>query len=403
MAFAWWIWFLTPGLRRYLDYSIGWNPVTPISLTPYLVSGITLFSVARHLPKLARFSLAPFALLLAAVVYGQCVGMLRWGLLASTYGAISWIVPIGFGLHIAMATGRCGEYRVGVQRAFLWGILVISIYGLLQYVDPAPWDRYWMASAPMRSLGQPLPYQVRVFSTLNSPGPFATVLAAGLLLLLASRSPWRWPVAGVALLAFLLTLVRGVWAAWLLGLAVYVVYLPWRAKSRLLAVLAIGAIAIPLVIFDQPFDPVRTRVLSLMNLLSDESFVQRTAGISRSTEIIVASPLGAGLGGSGVSVALQSSSSAIRDFDNGVLETLYSFGWVAGGAFLLGTFWLLLRTIVRSEAGDDRFTNSARAMAVCIALTAIFGSAFTGVSGLLLWTSIGLLASGDASGVRRTS
>lgn len=395
MAFAWWIWFLTPGLRRYLDYLGGWHQVTPIVLTPYLVSGITLFSVVRHLPRLTRLALAPFGLLLAAVAYGYLIGILRWGFLASTYGALTKIVPIAFGLHIAMATRRSDQYRVGVERAFLWGMLIVSIYGVLQYLAPASWDAYWMTNVEMVSIGRPLPYEVRVFSTLNSPGPLATVLAAGLLLLLASRSPWRWPVVGVTLLTFLLTLVRGVWAAWLLGLAVYVAYLPWRTKWRLLTVLAIGMLAIPLIILDQPFDPVRTRMLSLVNLGSDFSFVQRMALIPRFVEIIAASPLGTGLGATGVSVMLHGSSSGIRDFDNGILETLYSLGWVAGGAFLIGTAWLLFRALRRREAVDDRFLKAARAIAVCVAFTAVFGDAFSGVSGILLWTSLGLLASAE--------
>jgi hypothetical protein len=395
MAFAWWIWFVTPGLRRYLEYHGSWNQVTPIVLTPYLVSGITLISVVRHLPKLKRLALAPFALLLAAVGYGYLLGILRWGFLASTYGALTKIVPIAFGLHIAMAVRRTDQYWLGVERAFLWGMLVVSIYGIVQYIAPASWDAYWMANVEMVSIGRPLPYEVRVFSTLNSPGPLATVLAAGLLVLLASRNGWRWPVTALTLLTFLLTLVRGVWAAWLLGLAVYVAYLPWRTRWRLMTVLAILALAVPLFILGEPFDPVRTRMLTLVNLGSDVSFVQRMALIPRIAEVIVGSPLGTGIGATGVSAMLHGSASGIRDFDNGILETLYSLGWAAGGAFLIGTAWLLLRAFRVREAADNRLLKAARAIAVCVAFTAVFGDAFSGVAGMLLWTFLGLLASAE--------
>jgi hypothetical protein len=395
MCFAWWIWFLTPGLRRYLDYWNGWSLVTPIALTPYLVSGVALFSVARHLPKLRRMSLAPFALLLGGVAYGWIVGVSRLGFLAGTYGTISWLVPVGFGLHIATASQKRSAYLDGIQQAFLWGLLVVSLYALFQYVAPPAWDIYWMANAPMFSIGQPMPYQVRVFSTLNSPGPFAVVLAVGLLLLLANRSVWRWPIGTLGVVALLLTLVRGVWVCWLVGLAVYIAYLPWRTKWRLAAVLAIAGLAVTLLVFDPSFESVRTRVLTLTDLANDRSLSERVSLVSRIVQVIVTTPFGGGLGATGVSVSLQNAPSGIRDFDNGILETLYSLGWVFGGVFLFGTAWLLLRGLGRGESSDDRLTKAVRASAVCIAATAGTGDAFSSVSGMLLWTCLGLLASGQ--------
>jgi hypothetical protein len=397
MTFVWWIWFLTPGIRRYFDYLGGWSQITPVSLTPYLVSGIALVSVFRHAPKLRRVSLVPFVLLLAAVGYGYLVGIMQWGFAASTYGALSLIVPIGFGLNCAMDRQRSPEYRKGVERAFLWGLLVVSVYGIIQYIAPTPWDAYWMSNAAMPSIGRPLPYQVRVFGTLNSPGPFAAVLAAGLLLVVAGRSRLRWPIAGVASVALLLTLVRGVWAAWLLGVAVYVTYLPWRTKWRVLAVLALLALTILLVISDQPFDAVRTRIVSFVDLASDRSFVQRTAILSRFSEVIAASPLGSGLGATGLPVMLHGSSLGIRVFDNGLLEILYSLGWAAGIVFLTGTAWLLVRALSPAEASDDRLAKAARGSAVCIAFTSLFGDAFSGVTGIILWTSLGLVVSATAT------
>ena len=44
-----------------------------------------------------------------------------------------------------------------------------GLYGFLQYLDPPIWDRYWMAYTTIASIGQPEPYMVRVFSTLNAP------------------------------------------------------------------------------------------------------------------------------------------------------------------------------------------------------------------------------------------
>jgi len=60
----------------------------------------------------------------------------------------------------------------------------------------------------------PLPFAMRVFSTLNSPGPAADFFALTMLLtlpLLRLRNIWTWPLFAALGAALLLTLIREAW------------------------------------------------------------------------------------------------------------------------------------------------------------------------------------------------
>lgn len=394
MAYVWWIWLLTPGVRRYLDYRTGWSLVTPVALTPYLVTGVAVLGVLRWLPSLGRARFLPFAMLLAAAAYGHVVGMAKAGVMPGTYGAISWLIPIAFGVHVAMATDRYAAYQAGMRRAFCWGVMFVSVYGILQYVDPAPWDRFWMMNVPMNSIGRPLPFEVRVFSTLNSPGPFAAVLVTGMLIVFATAGKLRWPVTALAVAALSLTMVRAFWVASLIGIVVFALYLPWRQKASLIAGLVVCGMAASLLATGPVAELVRARLETLGDLSQDDSFAARMHILRVALEVIGNNPIGGGLGATGVSVALQNPVSGIRDFDNGLLETLYSLGWFAGGTFLFATGWLITRALRALESPEDRLLKAARAAAVCLVSTVILGDAFSGVAGILLWTCLGFVSAG---------
>ena len=102
LGFTWWLWFLTPEVRRLVDYQIGWNEISPVMIAPYLVSGMAALTLVRCLPQLLQPRLFPFALILMALNYAY-VGRPRPtpGRRAATYGLLTWIVPVLFGFHVA--------------------------------------------------------------------------------------------------------------------------------------------------------------------------------------------------------------------------------------------------------------------------------------------------------------
>jgi hypothetical protein len=51
LGFTWWVWFLTPWVRRLIDYQSGWTDPSPVLLAPSLVTFVTLATFVRHLPN----------------------------------------------------------------------------------------------------------------------------------------------------------------------------------------------------------------------------------------------------------------------------------------------------------------------------------------------------------------
>ncbi|MGQ9873077.1 hypothetical protein [Leptodesmis sp.] len=89
---------------------------------------------------------------------------------------------------------------------------IAIVYGLLVGLIRNPLNSKSVA------FGTPEPLGIRVFSTMNSPGPFATVMMAGLVLLFTSRSSIRFVGAGAGYrLFFCLLCDRPGWG----GLSLY--------------------------------------------------------------------------------------------------------------------------------------------------------------------------------------
>jgi O-antigen ligase len=85
-----------------------------------------------------------------------------------------------------------------------------------------------MQFAPIPSIGQPVPYGVRVFGTMNAPAAFATFTATGLFLIGFSRRPWPALLAMPAALSLLLSLYRTAW----ISLAVSILFCLFFAGTR---------------------------------------------------------------------------------------------------------------------------------------------------------------------------
>ena len=99
------------------------------------------------------------------------------------------VVPLLYAAAVGLSADR-DEMVQAAASAFMVILPITGVIGLVQYVDPPEWDRYWMQFAPIMSAGQPIPYGVRIFSTMNGPASFATFTAVGLLLVCFLRPRW---------------------------------------------------------------------------------------------------------------------------------------------------------------------------------------------------------------------
>ena len=77
VGFTWWIWFLTPFVRRLSDYNSRFNVLSPILLAPLLVTLISGITLKRHLSKSSiGDGILPFLLSIAGIIYAFLVGLI---------------------------------------------------------------------------------------------------------------------------------------------------------------------------------------------------------------------------------------------------------------------------------------------------------------------------------------
>jgi hypothetical protein len=196
VGFMWWLWFLSPEVRRLADWSKGaFTPTSLIQVAPLAVTMISGLSLIRHYPVLGQRRGLPVLLILAGLAYAFMVGVVSSGPLAATYDLANWLYPILIGFHIMANTRDYPTYRDTIINTFIWGMLVMGAYGLVQFAIMPQWDALWMLGSQMNSQGDPVPMGVRVFSTMNSSGPFAFAMMGAMVYVMAANHRVRWIAA----------------------------------------------------------------------------------------------------------------------------------------------------------------------------------------------------------------
>jgi O-antigen ligase len=388
LGFVWWLWFVTPLVRRLVDYREGYDPLNPVLLAPVVVTALSLVSVLRYLPRLKQRSLVALFPIIASLIYAYPIGLQTTGVGAATYSFLQWIVPVAFGFHLATDPSRYTGYRATTHRVFIWAAFGLGLYGVWQFIDPPAWDRYWMFNTDMITIGQPVPFEVRVFSTVNSPTPFAMVMLAGLLMLLESRTVVHVVIGLPAYLAFLLSLVRTAWGGWVIGVGTYATYLGPRARFRISAMMVLLALGVGFLTASPLGERVQRRFVTFGNLAEDRSLAQRDASFEDIVGLIRDEPLGRGLGATGSAKRLAIGGTAT--FDNGLLNIFFSLGWAGGLLYLGGTLVLLGGVLRRFEPRSDPIPKVARAVGFATLAALASLNTLVGVSGVIFWGFLGL-------------
>jgi hypothetical protein len=397
IGFTWWLWFLTPEVRRLLDYAQGWNPVNPVMLAPYLVSALAGFTLVYHLPKLQLRRFFPFVLVFLGVLYAYFVGVYRMGVSSATFQLIEWLVPVVFAFYLVVHWRRYPAYSRAVWRTFVWGVAVMGAYGLVQFFYLPPWDRFWMLNAEISSTGPAEPLKLRVFSTLNSQTPFADVMMAGLLLLLGGGSLfgiWRWSAAAAGYASFILSMVRQAWGGWLVGL-LFIIGQGGRSRPGSLMKLMVAALMIlPLLTVGPVADKLNERLETTTALSRDRSFEARLDFYAEAVPQALFNPVGAGLGSTGVGTKLSADEVYSAAFDSGLLEVPFLLGWPGTLLYVGGLAWLLYYAF-HGRNPTDFFAVASRAIVVGTLVQLPFNDKTDGVPGMLLWSFIGLAIAAD--------
>lgn len=370
VGFTWWMWFLAPFVRRLIDYQSGYITPGTWNLAPLLVTSISIATLARQLPRSKKQGNLPFILSLGSVFYGFLSLLIQRPITPKAITILlGWSAPILFSFHLFANWRDYPRYRQNIQRTFLWGVLVMGVYGIWQYLVAPDWDKFWLAQPETcECFGNPEPLGFRVWSTMFTPWSFSVNMLAGLLLLFSNRSFLRFPAAGVGYLAFLLSFVRTVWLTWLLGLLLLISSLNSRLQMRLIIGIVVAALlAVPLVTLEPFSSAIGSRLETFTNLGSDTSIVGRLNGLQGLTDPLLSEFLGKGL--SADELPSYVDATIVLD-DNGLVKMVFSLGWFGTIPYLAGMILLFFKLFQSSESHSDTFAKAARAIAVSIFLGA---------------------------------
>ena len=172
ICFVWSLWFFTPMVRRMVDFAgQHFDPQNPCVLASPLVTGLCAFQLLKRSHVWRQPQVLPFLMILGGAAYAYARGVGEHGFFSPSYDALEWFIPPTFAAYLYIFRDEIGPVEKALQPAFIVGVLVMGLYGLVQFLSPLPWDVFWMKQVDMASNGLPEPYKVRVFSTMNSPRP----------------------------------------------------------------------------------------------------------------------------------------------------------------------------------------------------------------------------------------
>ena len=379
-GFIWWIWFLVALVRRLADYHSSYTEPSPLLLAPYLVTGVTLITVFKHLPKAHRLGGLPFVLPLVGVFYGFLVGLINMPPFTVTQSLLNWLIPLTYGFHLLVNWRNFPSYYQNMQRTFIWGVLVMGIYGVIQFLAIPEWDRLWLDSSEMFIAAGRADDSggMRVWSTMHSGEPFAAVMAGGLLVLFNKPGILNLWASGAGYLAFLLSSVRSAWIGWFAGLLTLASSLKAKYQMRLIIIVMVMAVlVIPLATMEQFSGKLGERFTSLSNLEEDGSLNSRQKYFETQIGSALTSYVGEGIGSGGQ--------------DSALLSTLFSLGWLGTICYVSGMLLLVFRLFQGGNNSSNLFVGSARAIVMsCLVRIPVNGGALVGVGGMLLWGFLAL-------------
>ncbi|WP_179400607.1 O-antigen ligase family protein [Burkholderia guangdongensis] len=410
VGFMWWTWFLSPEVRRLADWSKGaYTPTSLIQIAPLAVTMIAGLGLLRHYRALGQRRGIPVLLILLGLAYAYCVGIVSSGVLAATYDLANWVYPVLIGFHMMVNARDYPEYRDTLLSTFIWGMLVMGVYGAVQFFVMPPWDVLWMVGSQMNSQGDPVPYGVRVFSTMNSSGPFAFAMMGALVFVLAATQRVRWLAGAAGFVSFGLCLVRSTWGGWVIALALQLLQSSNRVRVKIVvSALVLAGLCVPLLTVGPVADRLGQRLQSITDLKNDRSYDDRNQFYATFAATAFTDVAGEGMGATGASTKLSSDSGELGkygSFDSGVMNVPFVLGWPGTLLYLAGTIWLLGRTLrVAFRLRNDKFVGACLSLCLSVFAMLVFTNSLIGTGGLLLFTSIAsILSAAHWQKIRRRS
>lgn len=389
LAFVVSLWFYTPLVRRVLDFHHGFLPANLALAAPVLASAVAILTVLRHAREMRGILFAPLLLVIAAITYGFLVGVLRNGTVPAFYAYLTWLGPALVGIHTALHWRRYPELRDVFLKTLAWSLGPAALYGIVQFVLLPPWDYAWMVATDLRSIGAPQPFSVRVFGSMSMPGTFAVVMEVGLLLLLSAQVRGRLPSLVLGFIGLLLSRIRTAWLGFVFGLVLQLITQPVRRLPRnWITLFVIGLLSLPVITLPRFREGIAERISSFSAGRQDLSVRSRVMTARAGYSLVLDYAEGAGLGATG-SATVAAGGAGIRNFENGLLEVFYLFGWPGGILFFMGVAGIIAQGMRLTDARFDQFANAVRSGAAALLASLLISEIFTGAPGTLFWVLVG--------------
>jgi hypothetical protein len=398
VSFVCWLWFLSPLLRRMVDYRNGFHAPATILLAPPLACISPIAWLVADWRKLFHRQTGPLLCMVALCAYGTVLGILNFPIRPVLQDLVSWLAPLIFALMLSRHRDQAPELFRAFERALLYGVLTISIYGIVQFFVVPIWDALWMIqmNSTLNSIGNPEPTEIRVFSSMNAPQVLAAFLAAGLILAFNAKSKVRMLAIPLGLLCLMLSLARSGWVAMFAGTAYLAFSSTLKQRLQLVAATAIS-IVIVLVSLQNPDlnKVISQRFESLSDVKNDESYLDRVNGYRALFMGLADNPFGLGMG----------SVTAVNEDVSGTLGLSYNGVTMNAGdsslAMLVSTMGLVGTIVVcvllmqlgmglfSGTSGNSPQIRALRAVAVGLAAESLLCGMLAGPVGFLLWATVG--------------
>jgi hypothetical protein len=388
---ATWLFAFSPLLRRVVDQGCGYDPSGIMLAGPLLALMVPCVDL-RRLRQGATTYYSPHILFAGCIGYAVLISAFGGAFAALPGPLLKTVAPLLYGVWVQERVAQGHDVMQPLARAFAWVTPIMGLYAMWQYSNPPEWDRLWMILSGMDSIGMPSPYQVRAFSTMNSPGSYATFAACGLMLFgFCSRRWWAALLALPVGIGLCLSLYRTSWLALLFGVLFCVIYPATRRRSVLVGLTLFGAAVLALGstefgdVLSQRFD-------SLGALSNDGSLAARIAEFATFYARAGDFAFGDGL------AAINQPDNPIGPLDGTMMQVFVGMGLFVGSICISALLWALRRALVHISllSGAEMVVAAAVVLGEIVQLP--FASITDGELGFLFWTMVGIASAQQAAG-----
>jgi O-antigen ligase len=402
-----------PELRRLVDWRVDFDKHNVFAVIPLLM---LLPIGAMVYKKRANLRPGPFALIaafwLCGFVYAFLIGTAHRSVLPAIYGFALFGLPALIGAWFVVSSDDLETAYKKISSALLTYGAIAGAYGIVQFVVAPPWDTAWMQSITAESFGTPVPFGIRVFSVMNSPGVYAAFTAFSLIMNLPNmqlRKPWSVAATFLMIVGLMLSLGRASWIAFAVGTILFAILSPRRVKAMLsLGIIFLGfAVSLGAFFAFFPSDKIQQlladRVTTFGDLTDDGSAAARAQTSENALESGLRSPFGHGLGLTGPAadlanpVLIEKTDIPVGAIDNGFLSRLIEMGFpglfALVCALLIAMFQTnaaLRRRVKANETGLASIAAASLATQVAMFLAMISGDDYSGVGSVAVFIAIGL-------------